>query len=273
MDADAQARTKRATEQVQLDAWASRDVSQLDVTITMVAELLCESIGLRPGQAVLDVATGSGNPALAAARRGCEPRGIDRLPALLERARERARAERLRAHFQLGDAEAIPFPDASFDVVLSVFGFMFSPNLGRAVEELLRVCRSGGTIGLANWAAEGFVGAVFHGIAQHDPPGTELAEPAAWGTEQGIRALFGERVRHLEVSQRSFTFRCRSPESFLQLFQTYYSPILSQFQQLEGPGRDALARTLITVVEHFNRADDGTVIVPADYLEVFAIKR
>jgi SAM-dependent methyltransferase len=273
MDADEQLRPGRATTQVQHDGWASGDVSQFDVATAMVAECLCESIELRPGQAVLDVATGSGNAALAAARRGCEPCGVDSAADLLDRARERARAERLRARFQLGDADAIPFPDNSFDVMLSVFGLVAAPDQSRAATELLRVCRPGGTIGVATWAAEGFIGSILQATAQHVSPDFRSLEPIMSGTERGIRRLFGYRLRRIEMSRRRFTFRCRTPEYFLEVFLSHYGPALSSLQPLDGPERDALSQSVITVVRRFNRAGDDAMIVPADYWEVVAVKR
>jgi SAM-dependent methyltransferase len=245
----------------------------MDVVTTLVAELLCESAGARPGQVVLDVATGGGNGALAAARRGCKARGVDPVPALLDRARERARAERLRASFQLGDPEALPFADESFDVALSIFGVMFADDAKRAARELVRVCRPGGTIGLAAWAADGFSGAIHGTAAQHASLAHGASEFAAWGTERGLRALFGRGIGRREVHRRSFIIRCRSPECFLDFLRSDYGLTHSAFRQLDGPGQAALARALMAVVEAANRSRDGTMIVPAGYLEMVAIKR
>jgi SAM-dependent methyltransferase len=273
MNADEQVRPGRAAEQGQHDGWASGDVSQFDVATAMVAECLCESIDLRPGQTVLDVGTGCGNAALAAARRGCEPCGVDSAADLLDRARERARAERLRARFQLGDAQAIPFPDSSFDVVLSVFGVMVAPDQSRAATELLRVCRPGGTVGVATWAAEGFIGTILQTTARHVPSDCRWLEPTLSGTEAGIRSLFGHQLRRLEVRRRRFIFRCRAPDYFLEIFLTHYGRALSALWPRDGAGRDALRQSVITVVGRFNRAEDDTMLVPADYLEVVTVKR
>lgn len=256
--------------------WTERDgppasVEELATATTIVAELLCERIDLHPGQIVLDVATGSGNGALAAARRGCVARGVDPLPAWLERARERARAERLRARFQLGGADAIPFPDAAFDVVLSVFGVMFAPDPRQVMAELLRVCRPGGTVALASWTPKGFFGAMFGAAGQQTPPSREPSGPTTWGTEPGIRSLFGGHVRGLQVSHRNFVLRCRSPEHFLELIRTPWSSTASAFH-MPAAKEDDLARHL-TLVGRFNQAEDGSMVVPSDYLEVVAVKR
>jgi len=239
----------------------------------IVSELLCEAVDLRAGQRVLDVATGSGNTALAAARRWCEVTGIDYVPALLERGRERAAAERISITFQEGDAEQIPFPDSSFDAVLSTFGAMFAPNQERAAQELLRVCRPGGKIGLANWTPDGFVGTYFRAIVQYAPPPPGLTPPILWGTEERLRELFGESVASLQITRRSVVARYRSVQHWLEIFRTYFGPTLKAFEVLDAAGQENLARDLVSVVLRFNRSGDETIVIPSDYLEVVATKR
>lgn len=264
---------RAAMEPAEQEVWTCPDFSQLDVATTMVAELLCESIDLRPGQSVLDAVTRSGNAALAAARRGCEVWGLDSVPPFLDRARERARAERLQARFQVGDIEAIPFPDATFDVVLCVFGTTVMSDRRRAATELLRVCRRGGTIALTNWTANGFIGAILQGVVDSAPPTRESSALEAWGTEQGVRALFEGRVGKLIVSRRSFVFRYHSSEIFLGTFRAHYGSAFSALQVIDAPGRDPLSPIVTAAVRRFDRGRDGTLVAPADYLEVVATKR
>jgi SAM-dependent methyltransferase len=252
--------------------WASGDFAQIGATITIVGETLCEAVDLRAGQRVLDVAAGAGNAALAAARRFADVTAADYVPALLERGRERAAGERLPVTFVEGDAEALPFPDASFDVVLSTFGVMFAPDQPRAARELLRVCRPGGTIGLANWTPEGWLGDIFRATARHVPPPAGVASPLLWGSEARLRDLFGDGVAELRATRRYFNFRYPSPEDWLAFFRDYYGPTVSAFAALDAAGQAALASDLLEAVAHHNRADDGTMVVPGEYLEVVAIR-
>jgi len=257
----------------QREAWASGDYAMFGATLLIMSELLCEAVDLRSGQRVLDVATGSGNTALAAARRFCEVTGIDYVPTLLERGRERAAAERLEVAFREGDAERIPFPDASFDVGLSTIGVMFAPDQKKAAGELLRVCRPGGKIGLANWTPDSFAGemAGVFGRYVHPPPGLEL--PVLWGTEERLRDLLGGGVGHLQITRRSFVFRYRSIRHYLEILQIYLGPTRKAFQSLDPVERENLASDLTDLVERFNESGDETMMVTSDYLEVVAIRR
>ena len=257
----------------QQQAWAAGDYSAVGTIFMVVSENLCEAADLHPGWRVLDVATGSGNTAIAAARRFCEVTGVDYVPALLERGRERAAAERLPVTFLEGDAEALPFPDASFDAVLSTFGVMLAPDYARAATELLRVCRPGGTIALANWTPEGWAGQLGRTIAQHVPPPPGLAPPPLWGTEGHLRELFGEGIAALRATRRDFIQRYRSPAHWLELSRRYVGPIEWTFAAVGPGGEEALARDLLATIERFNRADDGTAIFPSEYLEVVATRR
>ena len=251
----------------QQGAWSSGDYAVVGTTLQIVGEELCEALDVRAGQRVLDVAAGNGNVALAAARRWCNVVATDYVPALLERARERAQAERLEIDFRQADAEALPFGDGAFDVVVSTFGVMFTPDQARAAAELVRVCRRGGTIGLANWTPEGFIGQVFRTIGKYvPPPGT--ASPALWGTRARLSQLFDAQAASNSSGQRYFVFRYRSPEHWLHVFRTYYGPVLKTFGALPSEAKEALERDLLELVRQFNRADDGTMVVPSEYLEV-----
>jgi ubiquinone/menaquinone biosynthesis C-methylase UbiE len=257
----------------QQETWASGDYAAVGATIPIISEWLCDSADLRAGWRVLDVAGGSGNTALAAARCGCEVVSIDYVPSLLARASERARAEGLAVEVIEGDAEALPFPDASFDAVVSVVGVMFAPDHERAAAELARVCRPGGTIAVANWTPDGFIGELFATTGTHVPPPAGLRPPPLWGTEEHVRALLGDRVQDLRATRRSYTFRQRSPERFVEFFRQHYGPTLKAFAALDADGRRALAEDIAALVRRFDRlGGDGPVACPADYLEVVATR-
>lgn len=252
--------------------WSSGDYAVVGTTLQIVGEDLCEALDLRADQTVLDVAAGNGNASLAAARRWCKVTSTDYVPALLERARERANAERMTIHFMEADAEALPFEDESFDVVVSTFGVMFTPDQDSAARELLRVCARGGRIGLANWTPDGFIGQVFKTIGKYMPPPAGTKSPALWGTRARIDELFAPHAASIRSSQRNFTFRYRSAEHWLEVFQTYYGPLLKTFAALDPASRVGLHGDLLAVIARFNRADDGSMVVPSEYLEI-VIKR
>ncbi len=252
----------------QQGAWSSGDYAVVGTTLQIVGEELCEALDLRAGQKVLDVAAGNGNVSLAAARRWCEVVATDYVPALLERARERADAERLSIEFREADAEALPFADASFDVVVSTFGVMFTPDQDRAAAELVRVCRRGGKIGLANWTPEGFIGQLFKTIGKHVPPPAGARSPALWGTRARLAELFEPHASSIQSAQRHFVFRYRSPEHWLEVFKTYYGPLLKTFAALAPPAQAALEQDLLGLIGQFNRSGDGSMVVPSEYLEV-----
>jgi ubiquinone/menaquinone biosynthesis C-methylase UbiE len=254
-------------------AWSSGDYAVVGTTLQIVGEQLCEALDVRAGQKVLDVAAGNGNVSLAAARRWCEVTATDYVPALLDRARERAAAERLAMEFREADAEALPFADDSFDVVVSTFGVMFTPDQERAAAELVRVCRRGGKIGLANWTPGGFIGQVFKTMAKHMPPPAGARSPALWGTGERLKELFDANVSSIVSTQRHFTFRYRSPAQFLEVFKTYYGPVLKAFAALAPSAQAELERDLVDLIGRFNRADDKTMVVPSEYLEVVVTRR
>jgi SAM-dependent methyltransferase len=262
-----------AVKQRQQQAWASGDFAMVASRIVLVAEQLCDSADLHAGWRVLDVATGSGNAAIAAARHGCTAVGVDYVPTLLERGRVRAEAEGLDVELLEGDAEALPFPDASFDAVTSVFGSMFAPDHEQAAAELLRVCRPGGTIALANWAPQGFIGDLFRTVGAHVPPPAGVRSPMLWGTESHLSELFGDGVVGLETAERTFTFRFRSPEEFVSFFRTWYGPTLKAFAALEGDARDALEHDLVALARRYNRLGDGATAIPSTYIEAVAVRR
>ncbi len=256
----------------QRGAWASGDYAVIGTTLQIVGETLCEAVDLRAGQRVLDIAAGNGNATLAAARRFADVVSTDYVGDLLERGRERARAERLTVAFQEADAEALPYPDASFDVVLSTFGVMFTPNQAKAAAEMARVCRAGGRIGLANWTPDSFIGRLFKVIGSHVPPPAGVKSPALWGDQDHVVGLLGPHA-DVTASRKTFTFRYRSPSHFVDLFRAVYGPVHKAFAALEGDRADALERDIRALIDEFNVAKDGTMVVPSAYLEVVAIRR
>jgi ubiquinone/menaquinone biosynthesis C-methylase UbiE len=249
-------------------AWSSGDYAVVGTTLQIVGEELCEALDVRSGQKVLDVAAGNGNASLAAARRWCDVVATDYVPTLLERARERATAERLDIVFREADAEALAFQDGSFDVVISTFGVMFAADQDRAAAEMVRVCKRGGKIGLANWTPEGFIGQLFKTIGKHVPPSPGAKSPALWGTRARIAELFEPHATSVKSVQRNFVFRYRSPEHWLQIFKTYYGPVLKTFAALEPAAQGALQRDLLALIDQFNRSGDGSMVVPSEYLEI-----
>ena len=257
-----------AVKQKQQAAWSAGDYAVIGTTLQIVGEMLCEALDLRAGERVLDVAAGNGNATLAAARRWCDVVSTDYVGALLERGKARASAEGLAVQFEEADAENLPYADASFDVVLSTFGVMFTPNQERAASELARVCRSGGRIGLANWTPSGFIGELFKLIGRYIPPPTGVKSPSLWGTEERLRELFGANVATLQAVRHNFVFRYRSPQHWLDTFRTYYGPVQKVFNAVGAAQQEALAADLIRLVQRFNRATDGAMVLPSEYLEV-----
>ncbi len=253
--------------------WSSGDYAVIGTTLQIIGESLCEALDLRANQRVLDVAAGNGNVSLAAARRFADVTASDYVPALLERAKERAFADRLPITFEVADAENLPFPDGSFDVVASSLGAMFTPDHARTASEMLRVCRSGGKIGLASWTPDGFIGELFKTIGRHVPPPAGLKSPALWGTRSHLIELFGPASADIAVQTREFTFRYRSPEHWIEVFRTKYGPVLKAFDAFDAGGKASLAAYLEAIIARFNRATDGTMVAPAVYLEAVIVKR
>lgn len=263
----------RALKAKQRMTWSSGDYSVIGTTLQIVGEQLCESLDLRPGQRVLDVAAGNGNASLAAARRHGEVVSTDYVPALLEAGRRRASAEGLPIAFQDADAEALPFADSSFDVVTSVFGVMFTPDQEQAAAELARVCRPGGSIGLANWTPDGFIGQMFGVVGRFLPPPPGVAPPSRWGTDTFVRERFGAAAATIATNRRHFVFRYRSAAHWLDVFATWYGPVLKAFAALDRAGQAELTADLEDLVRRFNRSGDQAMIVPAEYLETVLVQK
>jgi ubiquinone/menaquinone biosynthesis C-methylase UbiE len=253
-------------------AWSSGDYAVVGTTLQIVGEMLCEAVDVRSNQRVLDVAAGNGNATLAAARRFAEVVSTDYVGSLLERGRARAKADGLLVIFQEADAENLPFADASFDVVLSTFGVMFTPNQEQAARELMRVCRPGGKIGMANWTPESFVGRLFKTIGKYVPPAPGVKSPALWGNKAYLEVVFGPQAI-VKAESKFFVFRYKSPEHWVEVFRTYYGPVLKAFAAIDPPAREALEADLYALIDDFNVADDGTLVVPGEYLEVVITKR
>jgi SAM-dependent methyltransferase len=247
-------------------AWSAGDYSAVGTRLLPTAEALCEAVDLRAGERVLDVACGNGNAALAAARRFCTVTGVDYVPALLERARERARAEGLEVTFLEADAQALPFPDDSFDVVLSTCGAMFAPDQEQTASEMLRVCRPGGRIGMVNWTPDSYVGELFRTIASYVPPPEGLRPPVEWGNPDRLRELFGADVA-IAAPRRQFLWRFSSPEHQAEFFATFYGPTNKALSTLDADRAAGMRADMVEVVSRFNVSDDKTLILRMDYLE------
>ena len=254
-------------------AWSSGNYAVVGATLQIVGEELCEALDLKAGSKVLDVAAGNGMATLAAARRWCDVTSTDYVPALLERGRARAAAEGWQIDFAEADAENLPFDDNSFDCVISTFGVMFTPNQERAAAELVRVCKPQGKIGLANWTPDGFIGQVFKTLGKHLPPPAGARSPAMWGTSARLHDMFDAGARSIRTESRLFKFRYRSPSHFLDVFKTYYGPVLKAFAALDPAKQEELHNDLHALIVRMNRSGDGTMIVPSEYLEVVITKQ
>lgn len=252
----------------QQTVWSAGNYAVLGTTLQIVGENLCEALDLRAGSRVLDVAAGNGNATLAAARRFCDVTSTDYVAALLASGRARADAEGLSIRFEEADAENLAFPDASFDVVLSTFGVMFTPDQEKAAAELARVCKRGGKIGLANWTPEGFIGQLFKAIGKYAPPAAGMKSPLRWGTGAGLADLFGGVGTVIRAEPRDFVFRYRSPEHWVEVFRTFYGPVNKSYASLDAARQASLTRDIVALIASGNRAQDGTVVLPAEYLEV-----
>jgi ubiquinone/menaquinone biosynthesis C-methylase UbiE len=254
-------------------AWSSGNYAIVGSTLQIVGEELCEALDLKAGSKVLDVAAGNGMASLAAARRWCDVTSTDYVPALLERGRARASAEGMEIEFREADAENLPFDDNSFDTVLSTFGVMFTPNQDRAAAELIRVCKPRGQIGLANWTPEGFIGQVFKTLGKYLPPPAGTRSPALWGTRARLTEMFGAEARSISAEPRIFKFRYRSPAHFLDVFKTYYGPVLKAFAALDPVKQEELHNDLHALIVRMNSSGDSTMVVPSEYLEVVITRR
>jgi ubiquinone/menaquinone biosynthesis C-methylase UbiE len=249
-------------------AWATGNYAVVGTTLQIVGESLCEALDLRAGSRVLDVAAGNGNATLAAARRFCDVTSTDYVGTLLEAGKVRALAEGQAIAFQEADAENLPFADGSFDVVLSTFGVMFTPDQQKAAAELARVCKPGGKIGLANWTPESFIGQLFKTIGRYVSPPAGVKSPALWGTRARLEELFGGTAREIRTTSRHFSFRYRSPEHWIEVFRTWYGPTNRTFAALDAAKQAEFTRDILALIARDNRSGDGTMVLPAEYLEV-----
>jgi SAM-dependent methyltransferase len=257
----------------QQKTWASGDYGAVAALIQPIAESLVQAADLSAGARVLDVAAGTGNASIAAARCGCRVTSTDFVPALLARGRERAEAEHMPMDFDVADAEDLPYPDGSFDAVLSVVGAMFAPDQERVAAELTRVCRSGGTIAMANWTPDGFIGEMFRAVGRRVPPPPGIRGPVEWGSPARLQELISDRVIELRMRPRTFVFRFESPEHFADYFRAHYGPTVKAFEALGERDAKLLHDDLVVLAARWNMAIDGTAKIPADYIEALAVRR
>jgi SAM-dependent methyltransferase len=258
--------------QRQQATWASGDFAVIGTTLQIVGEQLAESADICAGERVLDVAAGNGNATLAAARRFAQVTSTDYVAALLEKGQVRARADGLAVEFRFADVENLPFADGTFDAVLSTFGCMFAPRHARTAQEMLRVTRPGGRIGMANWTPEGFIGELFKLVGRHVPPPAGLQSPALWGSEPHLVELFGPQAADIHTERRHFNFRYRSAAHFIDVFRDYYGPTHKAFAALDAAGREALRAEMQALLERRNVGGTRSLVVPGEYLEVVVTK-
>ncbi|AKC88225.1 SAM-dependent methlyltransferase [Pseudoxanthomonas suwonensis] len=259
-------------------AWSSGNYAVVGTTLQIVGETLAEACDLRWDERVLDVAAGNGNATLAAARRGCKVTSTDYVSALLDMGAQRASAEMLEVQFTEADAEKLPFADGSFDVVISTFGVMFAPDHARAASEMIRVCRPGGRIAMANWTPDGFIGRMFQVLGRHLPPPPGANPPSAWGSKATLEVLFGEDATSIVATPRMFKFRYRSAEHFIDVFRTWYGPVKKAFQALSPEGAMELEADLLRVLNQMNCSSSGvgrrdSLVVPSEYLEIVITRK
>ncbi|MCB1859550.1 MAG: class I SAM-dependent methyltransferase [Gammaproteobacteria bacterium] len=256
----------------QQEIWFDGDYGRIGITLQITGERLMESMDLRPGESLLDIASGNGNAALAAARRHCQVTATDFVPDLLGQAQARAAAEHVYIEHAQVDAQNLPYAAGQFDNVCSTFGVMFAPHQAKAARELLRVCRPGGRIGLANWTPEGYIGRYFQLLVDHIPLPSGIRLPTTWGTREFMAKQYGERVGDMQIRERTYTFRYRSPEHWFYVFSTFCGLTLSVFKQLDAEQNAALRHEVLALIDEFNRADDGTMVVESSYLECVITK-
>jgi ubiquinone/menaquinone biosynthesis C-methylase UbiE len=257
----------------QQTTWASGDFAIIGVTLQIVGETLAEAADVRAGERVIDIAAGNGNATLAAARRFAQVTSTDYVPALLEKGRVRAAAEGLVVDFREADAEALPFADASFDLALSTFGVMFTPDHARSAAEMKRVVRGGGRIAMANWTPQGFLGNMFRTLGKHVPPPAGVVSPLQWGTEEHLRELFADAAGSLRVARKMFHFRYASPQHMLQVFRDFYGPVHMAFRSLDELAAAKLEGDLLDLLERSNTGGPSSLVIPAEYLEAVITKR
>ncbi len=262
-----------AIKEKQQVVWSTGNYSRVGSLLQISGERLVEAMDARPGASFLDVAAGNGNLTLAAARRFCDVVSTDYVAQSLENGRTRADINGLDVRFESADAESLHFDDASFDYVGSTYGVMFTPNQDKAASELLRVCKPGGKIGMANWTPDGFIGRLFKTIGQFNPPPAGLQSPARWGTESFLDEAFGAEAERIEVRRRDYNFCFLSAEHFMQVFKEFYGPIIKALEAQTPEGRIALEKAIIDLLNDSNVATDGTLRVPSEYLEIVVTKK
>ncbi len=260
-----------AVKQAQQVVWSTGDFARIGALAQYVSEVMVESAGVTPGDKVLDVACGSGNAAIAAARRWAESTGVDFVPALLEAAKVRSAAEGFEIEWVEGDAEDIPCADGAFDVVLSTWGSMFAPDHRKAASELLRVCRSGGTIAMNNWTPEGLVGQMFKIVAGGPPP-PGIQPPSLWGTEDHVYEMFGDGVSEVRFKRRMYNQRFRSFDHFFEFFRAWFGPMKMAWDNSDEANRERLEREMRELMEGANISGGEALVAPAEYLEVVATR-
>jgi len=256
----------------QQTTWASGDFGRIGIRLQIVGESICEAVDLHAGEKVLDVAAGNGNASLAAARRFADVTSTDYVPELLEQGRLRAEADVLRVSFEVADAEALPYEDASFDVALSTFGVMFAPDQERAASELLRVVKQGGRIGLASWTPVGFIGRLFQVVSSFVPPPAGLRSSLDWGTETRLVELFGPGASDIRTERKQCVFRYASAEHWVDFFRAYYGPIHKALATLDDDGQYEFHTALTELARSWNSSRRGGLVVPCEYLETVIVK-
>lgn len=254
-------------------AWAAGDYGKVGVTLQIAGEELAETMDMAPDTKILDVAAGNGNATLAFARRFCAVTSTDYVGALLESGKARADVEGLDIRFQVADAESLPFDDDAFDAVVSTYGVMFTPNQQQSAGEMIRVCRPGGKVGMANWTPESFIGQLFKTLGKHIAPPAGVKSPGLWGSREWITERFGPHSQTVSYTLKNFVFRYRSPDHFVDYFRTFYGPMQKAFLALDATGQDALARDLHALIAAFNTATDGSVRIPSEYAEIVVTKQ
>lgn len=258
---------------LQQQTWTAGDFPKMGIELSIVGELICDSIPILAGDRVLDVATASGNTALAAARRRAIVTGVDITPALLERARHRAAAEGLQIDFQENDATALTFNDESFDVVMSTFGAIFAPDPEKTSSEMARVCRRGGKIAMANWTPNGLLGRLFRLLARYSPPGIQVDLPVSWGDEGVFHKRLGPFVTDLRVKRQAVHFRSSSPGHWVEFMRAHFGPAINAFQHSSPDAQQSLTREMTDLICNFNRSPNGTILSESEYLEIIGDRR
>lgn len=253
--------------------WSTGHYSKIGSLLQIVGERLIESMDPKPGSLFLDVAAGNGNLTLAAARRYCQVVSTDYVASSLEDGKARAEANGFDVRFEVADAENLPYEEGTFDAVGSTFGVMFTPNQSKAASELLRVCRSGGRIGMANWTPDGFIGDMFKTIGKFNTPPAGLQSPARWGTEAFLFDTFNGSENKIRIHKKDFVFRFASAEHFMDVFMTFYGPMMKAFEAQDEKGKEDLHAALMKLLKDWNTATDGSLFVPSEYLEVIVEKQ